>query len=158
MFRAIRRKKREIPEADARALLHSARWGVLAMNGVEGYPYAVPVNFLYDEQAGKIYFHGAKAGHKAQALALCDRVCFTVCGEETVRKEAWAPYVRSTVVFGHCRPLESTPETMELLKRLAMKYYPDEETADMEIAADGKAVRLYAIEIAHLSGKEVQEK
>ena len=72
--------------------------------------------------------------------------------------EQWAPYLRSAVVFGRCRFMENTPETMEILKALAMKYFPPEDIADKEIAASGKAVQMYEIVIEHISGKEVQEK
>lgn len=47
---------------------------------------------------------------------------------------------------------------MALLKRFAMKYYPEEQLADEEIRQDGAAAQLFEIEIHHLSGKEVQEK
>ena len=158
MFRPIRRKKKEISTEAAKQLLHDARYGFLAVNGDDGYPYAVPVNYIYDEQAQRIYFHGSRAGHKADSLKRCDKVCFTVCGSEIIRDEAWAPYVKSAVVFGRCRALESTPETLTTLRQLAMKYYPDERLVDEEIASDGKAVQMYEIEIEHLSGKEVQER
>ena len=158
MFRPMRRKNREIPREQAQAVLKTARWGVLALNGDGGYPYAIPINFLYDPEAEKIYFHGAKAGHKADALRKSDQVCFTVCGEEIVRKEAWAPFVQSAVAFGRCHLLENTPENMALLKQMAMKYYPEESIANEEIAKSGKAVQLFVIEIEHLTGKEVQEK
>ena len=158
MFRELRRKKNAIGLPTAKALLQSSRRGVLAVNGDNGYPYAVPINYFYDEPAQKIYFHGARAGHKFDALQACDKVCFTVLGDETVREEAWTPYLQSVVVFGRCRLLENGPETLALIKRLAMKYYPDERMADEEIAASGKAVQMYEITIEHLSGKEVQEK
>lgn len=135
-----------------------ARRGILAVNGREGYPYAIPINYYYDREAQKIYFHGARAGHKVEAIRACDKVCFTVYGGETIREEAWAPYLRSVVVFGRCRLLEQSPETMALLKRFAMKYYPEEQLADEEIRQDGAAAQLFEIEIHHLSGKEVQEK
>ena len=70
MFRPMRRAKKAIPDEAAKRLLQTERRGVLAVNGDLGYPYAVPVNFLYDEAAGKLYFHGARAGHKADALRL----------------------------------------------------------------------------------------
>ena len=158
MFRPIRRVKREIPQEAAKQLLRECRRGVLAVNGENGYPYAVPINYDYDEAEGKIYFHGARAGHKYDAIRACDKVCFTVYGNETVKKETWAPFVQSTVVFGRCRMLENIPENMARLKTLAMKYYPAEDLADAEIQKDGRAVQLYAIEIEHLTGKEVQEK
>ena len=158
MFRTIRKKKNEISIDSAQALLHSSRRGVLAVNGDDGYPYAIPINYLYDSSAQKIYFHGARAGHKVDALRACDKVCFTVYGNETVRDDVWAPYLQSTVVFGRCRLIEDDAQAAALLKRLAMKYYPSEQLADEEIRISGKAAQLFEIEIEHLSGKEVQER
>lgn len=158
MFRPMRRPKNALPDEQAKKLLREEKRGVIAMNGDDGYPFAIPVDYFYDETAGKIYFHGAKSGYKVDALRRCDKVCFTVYGGETIREEAWAPYLRSVVVFGRCRLLEQSPETMALLKRFAMKYYPEEQLADEEIRQDGAAAQLFEIEIHHLSGKEVQEK
>ena len=158
MFRPVRKSKNALGEEAAKEVLRSARRGVLAVNGDNGYPYAIPINYLYDEEAGKIYFHGAKAGHKADSINKCDKVCFTAYGNEIIREEAWAPFVRSAVVFGRCRVVEDRAETLILVKRLAMKYYPDESLADGEIAAAGKAVRMYEIDIEHMSGKEIQER
>ena len=158
MFRPIRRKEREIDREAAEQLLTGAHIGVLAVNGDGGYPYAVPINYLYDPERQKIYFHGARAGHKFDSISACNKVCLTVYGEETVKKETWAPYVRSVVVFGRCVKLEMGPEALAALKKLAMKYYPEEALADQEIAKDGRAVQMFEIAIEHLSGKEVQEK
>lgn len=145
MFRPMRRPKNAIPDEQAKKLLREEKRGVIAMNGDDGYPFAIPVDYFYDETAGKIYFHGAKSGYKVDALRRCDKVCFTVYGGETIREEAWAPYLRSVVVFGRCRLLEQSPETMALLKRFAMKYYPEERLADEEIRQDGAAAQLFEI-------------
>ena len=74
MFREIRRKNREISIDSAKQLLQSSRRGVLAVNGDDGYPYAIPINYLYDDEAQRIYFHGAKIGHKVDALRASDKV------------------------------------------------------------------------------------
>ena len=159
MFREIRKKRNKIEDRAAEELLQGSRRGILAVNGDDGYPYAVPVNYFYDRENQKIYFHGAHAGHKVDALRACDKVCFTVYGNETIREEEWAPFLQSVVVFGRCHLLESGCEkAMEMLKRFAMKYYPNEEQVDEEIAQTGRAVQMFEIEIEHLSGKEVQEK
>lgn len=155
-FRPVRRKKNEIGAEAAEALLCSARIGVLAVNGDGGYPYAVPINFFYDRESRRILFHGARAGHKIDAIQNCDRVCFTVFGNETVKAEEWAPFVQSVVVFGRCRPIED--RNAALVRRFAMKYYPDEATVNGEIARSANAVQMYEIEIEHISGKEVQER
>lgn len=88
-----------------------------------------------------------------------DKVCFTVYGNERIDKsEPWAPYVQSAVVFGRCRLLEAGPESIARLKKFAMKYYPDEELADDQIARNGRATQMFEITIEHMSGKQVQEK
>lgn len=158
MFRPIRKMKNEIDVNVAQALLQNSRRGVLAVNGDDGYPYAIPVNYFYDTENQKIYFHGARAGHKVDALKACDKICFTVYGNEQIKEEAWAPFMQSVVVFGRCHLLEAGPKATALLKRFAMKYYPNEQLADEEIEHAGKAVQMFEIEIEHLSGKEIQER
>ena len=49
MFREMCRKKNEISIDMAKQLLKSSRRGVLAVNGDDGYPYAIPINYIYDE-------------------------------------------------------------------------------------------------------------
>lgn len=82
MFRAIRKKKNALNLEATYALLLSSRRGILAVNGDDGYPYAIPINYVYDKDAQKIYFHGARTGHKVNALHACNQVCFTVYGNE----------------------------------------------------------------------------
>lgn len=159
MFKPIRKKINEIDRTATEALLTSNRRGILAMNGVNGYPYAIPINYFYDNETQKIYFHGAKAGHKVDALKASDKVCFTVYGDEHIdESEPWAPYVQSAVVFGRCHLLEAGPEPIARLKEFAMKYYPDEALADEQIARNGRATQMFEITIEHMSGKQVQEK
>lgn len=158
MFRPVRKKKNEIDTAAVKALLHSARRGVLAVNGDDGYPYAIPVNYLYLEEENKIIFHGAKAGHKADSIKACDKVCFTVYGDEMILDEPWAPYLQSVVIFGRCHRVEDRDMTIELVRKLALKFFPDAALVEEEIASSGKAVQIYEIEIEHLSGKQIQER
>ena len=158
MFRPMRRKKKEISEEAAKQLLQKERRGVFAVNGDDGYPYAVPVNYYYSEEDNKIYFHGARAGHKVDALKQDDKVCFTVYGNETIKEETWAPYLQSVVIFGRCRLLDDQEEALALTRRIAEKYYPGQELIEEEIQRSGKAVQVYEISIEHLSGKEIPEK
>ena len=158
MFRPIRKKKNEISVDKAKALLHSSRRGVLAVNGDDGYPYAIPINYLYDEENEKIIFHGAKAGHKVDALKKNDKICFTVFGNEMVKEEAWAPFLQSAVVFGRCHLVESQEEAIVLVKKFAAKYYPNMDMVNEEAALSGRAVQMFEIQIEHLSGKEIQER
>lgn len=157
MFRPIRRAEKTLDAESAAELLRTERRGVVAVNGDDGYPYAIPVNYLYDPQANKIYFHGARAGHKFDSIKACDKVCFTVFGNEQIKKEAWAPFMQSVVIFGRCSLPENTPEVNELLRRFASKYYPDDELIKKEMAAYNRT-QLYVIDIEHMSAKEIQER
>ena len=57
-FRELRRFKQAATPQECEAVLSSARRGILAVHGENGYPYGLPVNYLYLD--GKIYFHCAK--------------------------------------------------------------------------------------------------
>lgn len=158
MFRAVRKKKNEISQDEAKNLLRSSRRGVLAVNGDDGYPYAIPINYLYDEENNKIIFHGAKAGHKVDSIKKNDKICFTVFGNETFIEENWAPYLQSVVVFGRCHLVENRDDIISLVKKFALKYYQNEDMVNEEIANSGKGVQMFEIKIEHLSGKKVQER
>ena len=54
MFRPMRRASRAMPEEAAKHLLQQSRRGVLAVNGDNGYPFAIPVNYYYDQEHDKI--------------------------------------------------------------------------------------------------------
>ena len=158
MFRKMRNKKKAISQGCTKQMLGNALRGVLTVNGDNDYPYAVPVNFLYDEEKNCIYFHSLRGGYKVECLNRCDKVCFTVYGNEQIKEEAWAPFVQSVVVFGRCHPTEDKETMLEMLKNLALKYYPNEELVHREITATGHAVQMFEIEIEYLIGKEIQEK
>lgn len=156
MFREMQKKRNQINIDKAKELLHNSRRGILSMNDDNGYPYAVPVNYLYDEDTNKIIFHGAKVGHKVDCLKLCDKVCFTVVGNEIIKEKEWAPFVQSVVVFGRCCLIKND-DAASLVKKFAMKYYPNENMVDEEVAISSNCVQMFEINIEHISGKEVQE-
>ena len=158
MFRPMRRIARAIPDEAAKQLLEQSRRGVLAVNGDDGYPFAIPVNYFYDRAQEKIWFHGAKTGQKVDALKRSDKVCFTVYGNEHTEPGDWAPYVQSTVVFGRCRLIEDAAVTEAKVRQLAGKYYPTAQEVEEELARSLKGVQLYEITVEHLTGKQIQEK
>lgn len=60
MFRKVRKIKNEITTEEAKELLRNNKRAAFSVNGDNGYPYAIPINFYYDEEENKIYFHSAK--------------------------------------------------------------------------------------------------
>ena len=74
MFRKMRRFRQQVSEEECIRVVKSQARGVLSMMGEDGYPYGIPMDHWYCESDGKIYFHGAKEGHKIDALKNCDKV------------------------------------------------------------------------------------
>ena len=76
MFRQIRRKEKQLSANDCYEILRVAEYGTIATMGEDGYPYAVPLNFIYHKRS--IYFHCAKTGHKLDNIDYCPNVSFNV--------------------------------------------------------------------------------
>lgn len=158
MFRKMRRDKQQVSEEVCKQLLHTAKRGVLSLQGDEGYPYGIPVNFYYDEAEHCIYLHGAGEGHKIDAIRRCDKVCFTVWNEGTYREGDWAPYVTSVIVMGRATLPHDLAQTTEKVRAMGLKYYPDAAEVETEIKAAISHVQLIAISIEHMTGKQIHEK
>lgn len=158
MFRKMRRIKNEISAEDAKILLRNNKRAAFSVNGDDGYPYTIPINFYYDEDDNKIYFHSAKAGHKIDAVKANDKVCFTTWNDGYLDDGDWAYRVSSCVVFGRAKLIEGREITEEKVRKFARKYYPSAEAVEEEIKKDINRVQLVAIEIEHISGKKVHEK
>lgn len=73
MFREMRRFKQQITTEECKKVLKEEKRAAFSVIGDDGYPYTIPINFYYDEADNIIYFHGAKEGHKADAVNRCDK-------------------------------------------------------------------------------------
>ena len=141
-------------------VLCSARRGVLSVTGDNGWPYGVYVNPFYDEESGKLYFHGGKIGHKIDALRRDPRACFTVIDEGThdaSRPPAWALTFRSVVVFGRVEFVDDHEAALDICRKLCRRFPMDEAAIEKEIQLAGAAVLVFALVPEHVTGKRVHE-
>lgn len=157
-FREMRRSTRAISEEDARLLLKNNKRAAFSVNGDNGYPFTIPIDFYYDEEDNKIYFHSAKAGHKIDSIKADDKVCFTTWDDGYLEDGDWAYYVSSCVVFGRAKLVTDMKVAYDKIRKFALKYYPTVEEVDEEIKRDFKGVQMIEIEIEHISGKKIHEK
>ena len=157
MFRELRRKRQALSRADCEAVLNRGTSGVLALAGDDGYPYAVPLSYLYED--GKLLFHCAKAGHKLDAVARCDKASFCVIDQDRVVPEEYTTYFRSVIAFGRIRVIGDDGERRSAVERLALKYHPGDTRENRNRYIDSEWAPLCMLEmtVEHLSGKQATE-
>ncbi len=157
MFRDMRRKKQALSRADCEAVLARGTSGVLALSGDEGYPYAVPLSYAY--QDGRLLFHCARAGHKLDAIARCDKACFCVIDQDQVVPAEYTTYFRSVIAFGRIRVIEDDGEKRAAVEKLAVKYHPADtrENRDRYIDSEWAPLCMLEMTVEHLSGKQAKE-
>jgi nitroimidazol reductase NimA-like FMN-containing flavoprotein (pyridoxamine 5'-phosphate oxidase superfamily) len=151
MFREVRRKDLLVSQEDAIQMLSETTAGVLGVNGDDGYPYTVPVNFVYHD--GKIYFHCAKAGHMIDAIKNCSKVTFCVIHKMDRKQEEFTTDYRSVSIFGRARILEAETEKREAMIGLIKKYSPDFMDIGMQKINRGCNACLVEIQIEHMTAK-----
>lgn len=157
MFREMRRKRQMLSEDDCKIILREGTSGVLALSGDDGYPYAVPLSYVYDGE--KIFFHCAKSGHKLDAIRRNPKASFCVIGQDKVVPEEYTTYYRSVIAFGTVRILEDDREKYDSVQEIALKYAPldTEEQRRAAIEREWSSLCMLEMTIEHLTGKEARE-
>ncbi len=157
MFRPMLRAKQSLDREECLLLLQTLKRGVLAVQGDDGYPYALPINHYYCPEDGKIYFHSGKKGHKVDALTNNKKVSFCVIDEGRADDGDWALHFRSVIVFGRVEFVEDRDTVYEMARRLSRKFTDDEAYIDREIERSGPGTLMFALVPEHISGKRIKE-
>lgn len=155
MFRKMRRFKQQISDEKCVEILTNEPRGVLALYGENGYPYALPLDHLYDD--GKLYFHCAAEGHKIDAIKANPHASYCVMDEGFRKENEWALNINSVIVFGTIRFVTDKEQMLLLLRKLGNKHYPTPEAVEHEIERDFKRVCMFELSIDHMTGKLVNE-
>lgn len=154
IVRTMRRFKQQLAAEDADIILRKGRYCVMAVSDHDGYPYAVPVNYVYD--GASIYIHSAVRGHKIESLKRNPKCSLCIVDKDDVIAEEFTSYFRSVIVFGTARFIEQPDKKIEALRRLAEKYSPGIDP-EAEIARFIKTVSIVRIDIDSVTGKEAIE-
>ncbi|NLZ19423.1 MAG: pyridoxamine 5'-phosphate oxidase family protein [Bacteroidales bacterium] len=155
-FRPLRRIKQAATEAECLAVLQSAPRGILSVHGENGYPYGIPMNFIFTD--GKICFHCAREGHKLDAVRADGKVCFTILSEPVKNEGEWWNCFTSVIIFGRIREVSDPARADGLLRALGAKYFPEAYDIESDIQRNGPRALLLEITIDHMTGKHVREK
>ena len=152
MFREMRRKDRELSQAEAIEILEKGDYGVLATIGENGYPYGIPLNYVFAR--GRIYFHCAEEGHKTDNIAYDNRVSFTVVTKHDPIPHKFSTAFESAVVFGTAMQVKDKDEKRYALVEMIKKFsndFMEKGIKYINSAIDKTAV--FSIEIEKISGK-----
>lgn len=131
MFRQMRRQNRKIEiKEEIDQILNKGEYGTLATIGENGYPYSVPISYVYYEKC--IYFHSAKVGHKIDNIKNHEKV------------------------FGIATEIDGEEKEMALLK-LIEKYSPEFlQEGKLYISRAKDATSVMKISIEHMTGKAIK--
>ena len=155
-FRPMRRNRQQLSKEECENILSRCTSGVLALAGDGGYPYAVPLSYVYAD--GTIIFHSAMQGHKVDAIKRDSRCSFCVIEQDEIRPAEFTTYFRSVIAFGRIHILEDTDEKLQALRQLGRRYSPgDEHGLQHEIDKSLDHVLHLRLDIDHLSGKQAIE-
>ena len=157
MFREIARKKQRLEASEIIKILNNEKRGVLSVHGENGYPYGLPINYWYNEENGCIYFHSGKTGHKIDAINNDNRASFCVYDKGYIKDGDWALNISSVIVFGKLHIVEDSEKTIEIYRRLSLKFTSYIEYIDSEIEKFAKNTLCYELKPEHVTGKIVNE-
>ena len=145
MFRGMRRFKQQVSEEECIRVLKEQPRGVLSMIGDDGYPYGIPLD------------HGAKEGHKIDAITGCDKVSFCVMDEGFRKEGEWALNITSVVVFGRIRFVTDPELITKIGTNLCRKFTNDEEYIKHEVEFALPRAQCLELIPEHMTGKLVNE-
>lgn len=160
MLHEMRRKKQRLADAEAVRIMEEGSFGVLALAGSDGEPYAVPLNYVYLEKGfdpswdgAVICFHSAKEGHKVELIEQNANASFCVVVDHEVLPEKFATAYRSAIAFGPVRPLDGEAFGKALFA-LGDKYTPGAcDAIEHEISKDGPRCLVLEMRVEALTGK-----
>lgn len=154
MFRQLRRQEFKMENNAVLELLHKGEFGTLSTVDTEGYPYGVPLSYVYNEKTHSLYFHVARDGHKLDNIAANPKASFCVIGEGQTLPDRFSVKYQSAIAFGKMFEVDEA-EKREALVAFLTKY----SKAFMEkglkyLEVDEPNCRVFKLGIDHLTGKE----
>ena len=152
----MRRKGQQMTDDECIDILRNATSGTLAVLGDGGYPYAVPLSYVYSD--GKLFFHSALSGHKVDAVRNYDKASFCVIAQDNVQPQKYTTYYRSVIAFGRVHIIDDEEEKLQTARLLGSRYNPgDDESLQKEMEKGFSRMLMIRFDIEHLTGKEAIE-
>lgn len=152
MFKAMRRKDRQLSEEESRKILSEGEYGVIGTIGTNGYPCSTPLSYVLE--GDNIYVHFfIKGGNIHESITVNDKVAFTYVGKTEVLGAEFVTNYESVMVFGKA-VIADDEEKRHALVLIIDKYSPDFKKEGLEhIVEDFDKTCVVKIKIEHITGK-----
>ena len=152
MNREMHKKDTQLTMEATKELLVKGHHGTLSVNGDDGYPYAVPVNYVYLNDA--VYIHSAKYGYKIEALEKNDKVCFSAIISSNVLPSHFTAEFESVIAFGKAELVADDAEKQEVLETFITRFAPGREEAGAKmIKGNFPHTAIIKVNIESMTGK-----
>lgn len=152
MFRKMREIGVPLSKEETIEILETQKHGTLAVNGDNGYPYAVPISYVYLDNS--IIFHSAISGHKVESIKKNSKVSFCVIEQDNIIPEDFNTLYKSAIAFGKARIIDNDQEKRNALREILKKYSSEfMESGEKYINGEWDNVAVMIIDIEHLTGK-----
>lgn len=153
MNREMRRKDRLLTKERTVEVLEQGEYGVLSLIGDEGFPYGVPVNFVYFNDS--IYMHcSTSGGYKRDAIEKNEKVSFTTVSSTEVIPSKFGTKFSSAIAFGVAKFLDNDGEKKQALDAIIAKYSTNFQAEGHEyIKTQWSHTDVIKISITELTGK-----
>ncbi len=120
-------------------------------------PYAVTLNYGFDQDQNALYFHSARKGLKNDIIERDPGVCATIIEDLGYRMGRCSHAYRSVVINGTIRLIPDLQEKAHGLKVMMEHLEEDPEPLKEKYLTDEKTlagVAIYRLDIEQMTGKE----
>ena len=128
--------RRRMADEQIVSFLEGHHEGVLSTNGSDGYPYGVPVNYVYID--GRIFIHGGLKGEKIGNIVEDSHCCFTVMDSKGF--EVTGDYAcnvttvyESVIVRGDATVIDDVEEKEKILRTLVTSVVSEKKDDPMPL-------------------------
>ncbi|MBQ7422860.1 MAG: pyridoxamine 5'-phosphate oxidase family protein [Prevotella sp.] len=149
----VRRQDRLLEEERAVEILKTAEYGVLSMIDEAGFPYGIPLNYVWDGDSS-VYIHCAPEGRKLQSLQKNPQVSFCIIGRVNLCPSKFTTEYESVVLKGVAVLGLEVEERMKALELLLRKLSPDDMAVGMKYAEKSfHRTAIIRLDFSEFSGK-----
>ena len=151
MFKEMRRNDRQLTMPETFDILNNGEYGILSTMGSGGYPYGVPLDYVYFNDS--VYFHCAVEGRLLDVLQANNHVSFCVVGRTELQPANFSTKYKSIILFGTVYEVSSS-EKQEVLLAIIHKFSPEHLEAGKEYIEKAQdRTKVFKIKIEQITGK-----